>query len=330
LTGTRHRSKIAFRAIEMFQIANEKERTMHKSSKHMESDFKLLQGGTLPEKLVQREFAAVQRNGLAKLDEASAIRREAAKYRNQIGTSTNEGAGSQEKQAISKLRQLTEVLAARKLKVPGKLDGAPGVWGNYTLKFTPPYSALGTSTVGQKSSVTGNPTISASGIDNLGQLSCSVDTDLESPSGGTASNLMGVYFKPLFSNATARISFNSEIAFSWYVNSIQHKTAISRAQGLIQLYQYDTSFVQPSLRRGALIGWNESAENELDFDFISETGPTWFLEAPVSSSHFYFVVISLTCSASGAGWPGSLAGARAILTVPSITVTVTAHPVAQA
>jgi hypothetical protein len=135
---------------------------------------------------------------------------------------------------------------------------------------------------------------------------------------------MGVYFKPRFSEATAVISFDSEIAFSWYVNSIQNKLAISEAQGLIQLFQYDGVFVQPSLRRGAFIGWSEVAENELDFDFISEAGPTWFLEAPVSSSHFYFIVISLTCTASGAGWPGSLAGARAMVTVPSITVTVTA------
>jgi hypothetical protein len=171
--------------------------------------------------------------------------------------------------------------------------------------------------------VTGNPTISASGVDNLGQLNCSVDTNFDKPSAGTASNLMGVYFKPLFSEATVRIWFDSEIAFSWYVNSIQNKDATSRAQGLIQLFQYDGAFVQPSLRRGAFIGWNEIAENELDFDFISETGPTWLLEAPVSSSHFYFVVISLTCTASGAGWPGSLAGARAMVTVPSITVTVT-------
>ena len=52
------------------------------------------------------------------------------------------------------------------------------------------------------------------------------------------------------------------------------------------------------LRRGAFIGWNEVAQNELDFDFVSEAGPTWFLEAPVSSGHFYFVVISLSCTAS--------------------------------
>jgi hypothetical protein len=143
------------------------------------------------------------------------------------------------------LRQLTERLAASKLKFRGKLSGAADVWGSYTLKFTPPYTALGTSAIGQKSSVTGNPTISASGVDNLGQLSCSVDTDLDRPSGGTASNLLGVHFKPLFSNATARISFNSEVAFSWYVNSIQHKSAISRAQGLIQLFQF--YFVRPAL-----------------------------------------------------------------------------------
>ena len=209
------------------------------------------------------------------------------------------------------------------------MHGLPDVWGSYTLKFTPPYLGLGTSVAGQVSSVTGNPTISATGVDSLGQLSCSVDTNFERPSGGTASNLMGVYFKPMFSEAKARISFESEFAFSYYLNSIRNKIATSRAQGLIQLFQYNGSFVQPALSRGAFIGWNMIAENELKFNFISQTGPTWVLEAPVSSANFYFVVISLSCSAGGAGWPGSLAGSRAMVTVPSISVTVTGTPVFQ-
>jgi hypothetical protein len=303
-----------------------KEKTMRKSSKtseQRESDFEFFQGGKLAESVVLRQFAEVKQKWLAETNEETVIRRQAGKYFNQIATSLKGGGSVNEARAISGLRRVTERLAKRKLATPRAAPILPNAWGSYSLRFTPPYTGLGTSVAGQISSVTGNPTISASGVDNLGQLSCSVDTDFNKPSGGTASNLMGVYFKPLFSEATARISFDSEIAFSWYVNSIQNEVATSRAQGLIQLFQYDSAFVQPSLRRGAFIGWSEVAENALDFDFISETGPTWFLEAPVSSSHFYFVVISLTCTASGAGWPGSLAGARAMVTVPSITVTVT-------
>jgi hypothetical protein len=231
-------------------------------------------------------------------------------------------------QAISGLRGITERLAKRKLAAPRKVNLPPiTAWGTYTLRFAPPYTGLGTYVVGQLSSVTGDPTISASGVDDLGQLSCSVATNFDSPSAGTASNVLGVYFRPLFSDATVRISFDSEIAFSWYVNSIQKHDAISEAQGLIQLYEYDGAFVQPSLSRGAFLGWSEDAVDYLDFDFVSEAGPTWSLEAPVSSSQFYFVVISLSCTASGTGWPGSLAGASATVTVPSITVTVTANPI---
>lgn len=303
-------------------------RKSSKTGKQRENDFELLQGGKLTESVVQRRFAEVKRKWLAEINEETAIRQQAGKYFNQIATPIDDGDNANEAQAIAGLRRVTERLAKRKLAAPRKVKVLPDVWGRYSLKFTPPYKGLGTSVVGQISSATGNPTISATGVDNLGQLSCSVDTNFNKPSGGTASNLMGVHFKPLFSEATARISFDSEIAFSWYVNSIQNKLATSSAQGLIQLFQYDSTFVQPSLRRGAFIGWNEIAENELDFHVISETGPTWFLEAPVSSSHFYFVVISLSCTASGAGWPGSLAGARAMVTVPSITVTVTTNPVA--
>ena len=300
-------------------------RKSSKTGKQQQSDFELLQGGKLAESVVQRQFAEVKRKWLAEINEETAIRQQAGRYFNQIATPFESGDDA----AITGLRRVTERLAKRKLAAPRKVKLLPDVWGSYSLKFTPPYRGLGTSVAGQISSVTGNPTISATGVDNLGQLSCSVDTNFDKPSGGTASNLMGVHFKPLFGDAKARISFDSEIAFSWYVNSIQNKLATSRAQGLIQLFQFDSAFVQPSLRRGAFIGWNEIAVNDLDFHFISETGPTWFLEAPVSSSHFYFVVISLSCTASGAGWPGSLGGARAMVTVPSITVTVTANPVAQ-
>lgn len=202
------------------------------------------------------------------------------------------------------------------------------VWGTYTQTFTPFYSGLGTYSVGQISSVTGDPTISASGVDALGQMTCTVETNYDSPSSGTASNLLGVYFKPLFGQATVRISFDSEIAFYWYVNSIRNKISLAEAQGLIELYQYDGAFIQPALRRGAFLGFSVDGYNSLDFDVVSEAGPTWFLEAPVSSNNFYFVVISLSCAASGFGWPGSLAGVNATVTVPSITVTITADQIA--
>ena len=303
---------------------------MRKSNKTSKgSDFEVLQGGKLEEGLVVRKFAEVRRRWLAEINEETGIQREAAKHFKQIATSSNQGKRTDNADAIAGLGRITEGLAKRKLPVPRRVIGLPDVWGSYTLKFTPPYLGLGTSVAGQISSVTGNPTISATGVDSLGQLSCSVDTNFEKPSGGTASNLMGVHFKPMFSEAKARISFDTEFAFSWYANSIQNKLATTRAQGLIQLFKFNGSFVQPALSRGAFIGWNIVAENELKFNFISQTGPTWFLEAPVSSANFYFVVISLSCSAGGAGWPGSLAGSRAMVTVPSISVTVTGTPVFQ-
>ncbi|HYM36077.1 MAG TPA: hypothetical protein VET48_11810 [Steroidobacteraceae bacterium] len=294
-----------------------------RTSSKLPYDFELLQGGKVSESLARRRFADVQKRLLAESIDEVATRKLAGKYFGEIAPAFK----SHDAAAIAGLRRVTERLAKRKLAVPQKVHLPPIVFGSYTLQFTPPYTAFGGVSAGQITDVTGNPTIASTGVDSLGQMTCSVDTNFDKPSGGTASNLMGVHFKPKFTNAIARISFSSEFSFSWYVNSIQNKPAFSRAQGLIQLFQFDDTFVQPSLRRGAFIGWNEEAVNSLDFDFVSETGPTWFLEAPVSSAHFYFVVISLTCTASGQGWPGSLAGAKAVVTVPSITVTISNTPV---
>jgi hypothetical protein len=293
-----------------------------------QSQFEYLQGGQLPEADVRDHLAELKKKLGAAAKEKAALRQEAAKYFSQIEERASTHDSVQATQAIEGLRGFTERLAKQKPAVPRKVIVPPvTTWGTYTLQFAPWYSGLGIYTVGEISSVTGDPTISATGVNDLGQLSCSVFTNYEKPSAGTASNLMGIYFKPIFNEATVRITFQSELAFYWYVNSIRNKEAISEAQGLIELYQYDGAFVYPALARGAFLGWGEVGLNSLNFDVISENGPTWALEAPVSSQHWYFVVISLSCTASGSGWPGALAGASATVTVPSITVTVTAKSI---
>jgi hypothetical protein len=303
-----------------------KSRRKHGSSEQV---FELLRGGDLPNEAVQRQVARLKRQWAAEASSEATLRLQAAKYAGRIAPPLSR-MDEQSKEAVAELGRITEQLAKRKLPAARKRRVLlPDTWGTYTLRFTPPYSGLGTYSVGTVSSVTGNPTIEAAGVDALGQLNCSVSTDFEKASGGTASNVMGVYFKPMFSQAKARVSFESDIAFSWYVNSIRNKPGFARAQGMIRLYQYDGAFVQPALHSGAFIGFNMSAENEIKFNAYSNAGPTWYLEAPVSSNHFYFVVISLECSANGAGWPGSLAGASARVTVPSITVTISGDPVLQ-
>ncbi len=302
-------------------------RTSGKAGKYDRAELEIFRGGTLAESAIRRQSSDIKKRISAEFDEENALWQRAAKLSGQVLAPIYEGEESE--QAVEGLFKVTDRLAKRKLVKPAPLRAFPDVWGQYTLKFTPPYTSLGGVAGGQVSSVTGSPTIVATGVDSLGQMTCSVDTNQQGPSSGTASNVMGIHFKPLFKEATARISFDSQFAFSFYVNSIRNKIANARAQGLIQLFQFDTGFVQPSLRRGAFIGFNESAQNELNFNVHSEVGPTWSLDASVSSDHFYFVVVSLTCSARGEGWPGSLAGAKVMVTMPSITVTVTGKPIFQ-
>jgi hypothetical protein len=304
-------------------------RKSNKARKLQERDFESLRGGSLPAGVAERQFAAIKRKLAAESRVQAATRQQAAKLLAQAQPRIRNRADAKVSQAVSGLLGISDRLARQKLVTPRRSFVPPGFWGSYTLRFTPPYTALGSVSVGDTNVQSGGPIISASGVDALGQMSCSVATNYTKPSSGTASNLMGVYFRPMFGSATATISFDSQIAFSWYVNSIQSSEAFSEGQGLIQLYQYDGTFDEPSLRRGTYLGWAEDAINGLDFDVISESGPTWSLEAPVSSSHFYFIVIRLSCGASGSGWPGSLAGASAMVTVPSITVTVTANIVAE-
>ena len=302
---------------------------MAKSRKsNKQSALERMQGGPLSAAVAQKKFGAVKRQWLAESAEESALKRKAAKALGEVAKSPKPD--QKQTQAIAELLRITEGLAKRKLVVPRRRLGVPDTYGNYTLKFTPPYLELGTVVAGQVSSVTGDPAIVATGDDYLGQLSCSVDTNRDKASAGTASNQFAVRFKPMFDNATARITFESNYAWSYYVNSIRNKPAYARAQGWIKLIEYNGYFVQPSLQLGAFIGYNISAENELKWNAISSAGPSWALEAKVNSNRHYYVVISLECSASGAGWPGSLAGSRALVTVPSISVQITGQPLLQA
>jgi hypothetical protein len=297
-----------------------------KSKKH--GALERMQGGALSAAVAQKKFGAVKRQWLAESAAEAALKKKVAKSLGQVAKSPKPD--PKQTQAIAELLRITEGLAKRKLAVPRRRLEVPDTYGNYTLKFTPPYLELGTVVAGQISSVTGDPAIVATGDDYLGQLSCSVDTNHDKASAGTASSQFAVRFKPMFDNATARITFESNYAWSYYVNSIRNKPAYARAQGLIRLMEFDGHFVQPSLQLGAFIGYSISAENELKWNAISTTGPTWALEAKVNSNRHYFVVISLECSASGAGWPGSLAGSRAVVTVPSISVQITGQPLLQA
>jgi hypothetical protein len=287
------------------------------------------QGGKLPARLVKHQLAELRQARAGEIAEKARVQQQAARYLSQLQAPVEPAEGPAAEKALNGLRSLTQRLSKPKRAAKKPIISPIPVWGRYTLTFTPPnyLQDLGSYTNGQITSVTGNPTIAATGNETLGQMTCTVETNYDSPSSGTASNLLGVFFKPLFESATAEISFDSQLSFYWYVNSIRNKYAFSAAQGLIEIYQYDDGiFIEPPLNEGAFIGWSEDAINNLDFDFFSGAGPTWSLQVPVSSSYFYFVVFRLSAMASGSGWPGSLAGASATVTIPSITVTVTGNP----
>jgi hypothetical protein len=294
------------------------------TKQQQESAFELMRGGQLPKDVVQRHFSEMKQKLAEEIKEKSAIQQQAAKYFSEIQKPLANVAG--DSAAVAGLGRITDQLAKQKLVVPAIAKVAPGILaGSYTLRFAPPYTAYGNDTVsGDSYPVSGNPTVSTSAVPSLGQFNSSVATDFKSPSEGYAESLMGVHFRPMFGPATARIWFDSEIAFSWWVNSIGPQ-AMSEAHGLLQLYQYDGAFT--FLTEREFTGWRETAQNQLNFDFGSTPGPTWYLESPVSPSHFYFVTMRLRCRASGAGWPGSLAGANLSITVPSITVEVTMNPI---
>ncbi len=279
-------------------------------------------GGELPESVVRRHLAGIQRRREAEIAEKAGIRQKAARYLSQLQKPAERVKGEKANEALAGLQGLTKGLLKLKPLPKKPVIPPPPVWGRYTITFTPAHYE-GSYTVGKTSNVTGNPTISATGNESLGQLTCMVETNYDKSSKGTASNQFHVYFTPLFANAVAQVSINSEISWSYYVNSIRNKEANATAQALVQISRSDGALID----QGALIGFDIDGLNNLDFNAYSGPGP-WssFLPFAVTSNFSYTVVVSLMCQASGSGWPGSLAGASAVVTVPSITVSVSDIP----
>src|SRR5689334_20419326 len=132
---------------------------LRRTKRRHQSDFEFLQGGQISDGNLRRHVANLKKKGAAELSEKSAIRQEAAKYLSQAQPTIADD--KKLAQAEKGLRAFSERLAKQKLSAPKKVIRPPiPIWGTYTLKFTPPYTGLGTYSVGQISSVTGNPSIS--------------------------------------------------------------------------------------------------------------------------------------------------------------------------
>src|SRR5690242_14298465 len=147
------------------------------SGTKQQTEFESLQGGKLPQSDVERHLTDLRTKLDAEAKERALLRQEAAKYFSEMEPPARAD-DAKATHAIEGLRGITERLAQQRLVAPRKVIVPPiTAWGTYTLKFTPWYWYMGTYSVGTISSVTGNPTISATGVDTLGQLSCSVSTN---------------------------------------------------------------------------------------------------------------------------------------------------------
>lgn len=288
------------------------------------------QGGRPARSAVQRSLAELQRTYAADIAEMVGIQRKAARYLSQLQTPVKPAQGRAAEKALKGLRGIIKGLPKQKSAPKKLIPSPPPVVGEYTVVFTPEQYAtigLGQYALGQVTSETGNPTISTTGNETLGQMTSIIETSSTGASGGSCNNLFGIFFQPRFPSATAVVSFDSEISLFWYARSIQKKEANVSVQCLVQLYEYTGAFLQPPLKKAALINVSEVAVDTYDYgSFYGPGSPSSFtLPVVYNPEFFYSLVVSLTCTASGSGWPGSLAGLVAVVTVPSITVNITSN-----
>jgi hypothetical protein len=288
---------------------------------------RILRGGkAVPNELVRRCIADLQLKRKAALEQRNATERKMAKLFGQARGSVEIDTRDPAKAAsLQGLLAMHEKLAKQKLaapKVPGGLGGL--LPGQIIVTTVPPFDY----SVIIPGKLAGNdPTLEGTADKNTGMMSASAMTASKKGfNGGSMYTTVGVYFHP-FGPGTLTVHANPRFSFQWWTNSIGANSLVrSFGSGGLAIYGVDVA-TRTTGGVGTIIStayqnfelWDENQTDQVRFDFGFD------LEAPVSAqldvNHdlVYLLFIEADVHVEGIGWPGSLAGSKLSVTVPSLT-----------
>jgi len=314
-------------------MPSKKKRTSTKSDM-----LQVLRGGKLPPRsVVQKCLANMQERREAELDRGSATERKMAKHFDQVqqlkGIDTKNPAVSS---SLDSLLGMHQKFAKRKLAAPKVAQVVGGLLpGRLSVSAIPPFDfdhVLFGSGTGS------NIATRAASANRLnGRIDVSAITSANKGfGGGSAYGVVGLYFHP-FGSGRLSVHVNPTYSFQWWTNSIR-PTALVKSHGHVSVTIYGVDAYADTTGEPATIvstastnifSWNEEETNQVRFDFKSDLQTPGTVSLDVNHTLVYYLFVESQVGVHSFGWPGSLAGAKMSIAVPSIAYDYQLHPILQ-
>jgi hypothetical protein len=300
--------------------------TRNKKLSQTDSALKALQGKAPPKNVVRDALAEIHRRRDAEQAKSSANQRHMAKQLDQVQKEPRIDARDPDvSRSLEALVKLHQKYSKQKLLPPKVADVGDLFPGRITASTAPPFdfdhvlfgSGTGTNVA----------TREATASRQNGQINVSAVTSSNKGfGGGSAFGVVGLYFHPIGSGVlTVRAS--PKFSFQRWTNSIQ-STAVVRSFGSIVLNIFGVdAFADTTGEVGTIVSnaatvlhtWDEQETNEVRFDFKFDQEATGAVSINANHTLVYYLFISAEVAVHGVGWPGSLAGSKLSVTVPSIS-----------
>jgi len=161
-----------------------------------------------------------------------------------------------------------------------------------------------------------------------GQISASAVTAAKSRNAGSEYARVGFYFRPV-TPGTLRVWASPTYSFEWWTNSLPASPVRSFGSVELTVYGMDVPSHVASSAGANYKLWNQLNPGQVQFDFGFDVQNPLSVQLDVDPSQVYLVFVAVDAHVEGVGWPGSLAGAVASATVPSIRYEFEMRPVLQ-
>jgi len=227
--------------------------------------------------------------------------------------------------ALQGLLAMHEKLAKQKLAAPKVPAGLGGLLpGQIVVTTVPPFD-YGVIIPGRLAGP--DATLEGAADKATGMMSGSaISASQKGFNGGSMYTTVGVYFHP-FGPGTLTVHATPRYSFQWWTNSIGANSLVrSFGSGGLTVYGVDVAS-QTTGGVGTIVStagqtfglWDENMTDQVRFDFGFDLQAPVSVQLDVNHDLVYLIFVEADVHVEGIGWPGSLAGSKLSVTLPSLT-----------